>query len=65
MSSTRTTTWTWSDATKTLSYSVAGTYAGASVFTEVTAEFFAAGADAPQITAARPLKAGGDSIIFK
>ena len=64
-SGTRTTNWTWTDATKSLAYSVTGAYAGGSVFTTITAEYFAAGADTPQIAAAQPLNSTGGSIVFK
>lgn len=64
-SATKTTNWTWVDATKTLSYTVLGTFSGPNAYTSVQAVLFEAASAAPQYAAAQPLANTGGSIAFK
>jgi hypothetical protein len=63
---TRTTTWSWDDATKTLSWVVIGGFSEtANLYTTVAPVLFARGAATAQRVAPKPLSAGGGSVAFK
>jgi alpha-glucosidase len=70
-SATRTTTWSWADSTKTLSWSTEGGAAGLksakglpNLYTHVTVVFFTAGAAAPQSAPAQALAASTGKVVF-
>ena len=63
-SATRTTTWRWADKTKTLSWSVAGTFSGPQLYTSVRPTLFAEGAGAQQATV-HSLSPRGGSVVFQ
>ena len=63
---TRTTTWSWNDATKTLSWAVDGSFsAGANLYTRVLPVLFAHGTAGPQHAAPTPLTRAGGIVVFK
>ena len=64
IASTRTTTWSWTDATKTLSWSVRGGYsAGPNLYTSVLPVLFAVGATQPQQAGVQALGKAG-KVVF-
>jgi len=65
MSATRTTTWSWHDGTKTLSWAVHGDFsAPANLYTSVEPVLFAHGAAGPQRKGSRSLGPAGGSVTF-
>ena len=66
MTATHTTSWSWNDATRTLSWAVQGSFsAGANLYTSVKPVLFTRGAAGPQHAATRPLTLAGGSVTFK
>ena len=62
---TRTTTWSWHDATKTLTWVVHGAFREpANLYTSVEPVLFARGASGPQRAAPQPLDSKGGSAVF-
>ena len=66
MAATRTTTWSWHDATKTLTWVVEGTFSKSpNLYTSVEPVLFARGASGPQRAASQPLRSIGGSVVFR